>query len=121
MKDGHYFPQMREGIIVRGLGVGLADIARLLKDPSKFSYDEKTRKAVCNADLVIHDGAGLAMKDQTLVFNCATDGQRHFVLKYGADVTIENSTITTADDHYFVWNNASSTTHFGRWPHECQG
>ncbi len=112
--DHCYYPQTRNGIVVKGRGVRPADIARLLNDPSKFSYDEKTRKAVCNADLVIHDGAELSMRNETLVFNCRKDGERHFVLRYGAKFLLENSTITTAGRHYFVWNNAGSTTHFGR-------
>jgi hypothetical protein len=112
--DGCYYPQVRQGIIVKGRGISLSDIATALNDPSKFSYNATTKTATCNADLVIHDDARFSMQGETLIFNCSADGERHFVIKYAAEIKIENSTITTANDHYFIWNNASSTTHYGR-------
>ena len=112
-----YYPEMRDGIVVRGRNIRLADIAKMLNDPSRFSYDAKTKTAICNADLIIYDASEFVMQGETLKFNCKSDGQWHFVIRYGANVKIENSTVTTTGDHYFIWNNACSTTHFGRPNH----
>lgn len=109
-----FHPEFRNGIIVKGKNVRLSDIANLLGDSSKFSYDPVTKTAICNADLVIYDGAQLIMDGETLKFNSSFDGQWQFVPYFGADIELNNSTITTVTDKYFIWNNASSSTHYGR-------
>ncbi len=114
VREGYFHPLTREGIVVKGRNVRLVDIARILNDPSRFTYDAAKKTAICKADLVIHDGANFIMENETLKFHCSSDGQRHFVLRYGADVKLSGSTITTTGSHYFVWNNAGSTTHYGR-------
>ena len=112
-KDGEYRPIKRTGIIVQGRNVTLTDIAEMLGDPSLFSYDHGTRTAICRTNLVVDEGASLIIKDETLKFDCKEDGELQFVLDYGSRLVVENSIITTTGDHFFVWNLASSTTHWG--------
>ena len=120
-ENGRTGPLWKEGIIVQGRGVRLQDIADAINDPSIFTYDEKTKTAVCYKDLVVDEGAELIIKDETLKFHCTYDGELAFVLDYGSRLHVENSTITSDTPHYWVWNLASSTTHWGNekcmyWP-----
>ncbi|RLI85246.1 MAG: hypothetical protein DRO76_05755, partial [Candidatus Altiarchaeales archaeon] len=110
---GYYPETSRQGIVVEGRNVTLSEIADKLGDPSKFSYDPTTKTAICNSDLVLDWGAELVMNNETLIFNCSSDGQWHFVPKYSSHISLKNSTITTSGEHYFIWNNGGSTTHFG--------
>ncbi len=110
--DGCFYPETREGIVVKGRNIRLAEIAAAVNDPAKFTYNGNT--AICYVDLVIYEGSEFLMNNETLKFHGDFDGECHLVLKYGAEMSIENSVVTTTNDHYFVWNNAGSTTHFGR-------
>ena len=107
----YYYPEYRQGIVVKGKNIRLVDIANAINDPSKFSYSGNT--AICYVDLVIYDGTEFIINNETLKFHCDFEGECHFAAKYGAEIKIENSTITTTNDNYFIWNNAGSTTHFG--------
>jgi len=67
------------------------------------------------------EGAELIIKDETLKFHSTYDGELSFVLDYGSRLYVENSTITSNTQYYWVWNNAGSTTHWGSeegmyWP-----
>jgi len=113
--DGTYYvPLTRTGIVAQGRNLRLADIAQQVNDPEKFTYYDVSRTAVCNSDLVIYDGSVLIMQNETLRFGCNTDGQYHFVVRYGAELQIADSTLGTTGVPYFIWNNAGSTTHLGR-------
>jgi len=105
-------PLWKEGIIVQGRNNTLKDIASAINNPSIFSYDEETKTAICYKDLVLDEGAELIIKDETLKFHSTYDGELSFVLDYGSRLHVENSTITSNTEHYWVWNNAGSTTHW---------
>ena len=107
------YPIKKEGIIVRGRGVTLREIAEAIGDPSLFTYDPDTRTAISYVNLVVDEGAELIIKDETLKFHGHSDGEREFVLKYASRLYVENSTLTSANQHYWVWNIAGSTTHYG--------
>ncbi|RLJ03869.1 MAG: hypothetical protein DRP08_02850, partial [Candidatus Aenigmatarchaeota archaeon] len=110
-------PLWKEGIIVQGRNNTLKDIAEAINDPSIFYYDEKTKTAICYKDLVLDEGAELIIKDETLKFHSTYDGELSFVLDYGSRLYVENSTITSDTQYYWVWNNAGSTTH---WSNEIR-
>ena len=105
-------PLWKEGIIVQGRNNTLKDIAKAINDSSIFYYDEKTKTAICYKDLVLDEGAELIIKDETLKFHSTYDGELSFVLDYGSRLYVENSTITSNTQYYWVWNNAGSTTHW---------
>ena len=111
--DYDYYPINKTGIIVQGRNVTLVEIAEMLNNPSLFSYDYGTRTAVCRTNLVVDEGASLVIENETLKFDCQEDGELQFVADYGSRLTIRNSMITTTNEHYFVWNLAGSTTHWG--------
>ena len=110
-------PLWKEGIIVQGRNNTLKDIAKAINNPSIFSYDENTKTAVCYKDLVLDESAELIIKDETLKFHSTYDGELAFVLDYGSRLYVENSTITSDTQYYWVWNNAGSTTH---WSNELR-
>jgi len=110
-------PLWKEGIIVQGRNNTLKDIAEAINDPSIFYYDDKTKTAICYKDLVLDEGAELIIKDETLKFHSTYDGELSFVLDYGSRLFVENSTITSDTQYYWVWNNAGSTTH---WSNELE-
>ncbi|RKX71112.1 hypothetical protein DRP53_02750 [candidate division WOR-3 bacterium] len=111
--DGKYGFAYKDGIIVEGRGVTLKDIADAINNPAIFSYNEAERTAICYKDLVVDEGAELIVKDETLKFHCNYPGEVAFVLDYGSRLYVENSTITSNTEHYWIWNNAGSTTHWG--------
>ncbi|MDY7010350.1 MAG: hypothetical protein SVV80_06295 [Planctomycetota bacterium] len=107
-----YLPVLKEGIVIDGRDVRLQDIAARVRNKSLFSYDRKTKTAVCGTNLVISEGAELVLDDETLKFDCSFDGQHEFVVMFGSTLNVKNSMITTTDDHYFNWR-LDSMTHFG--------
>ncbi|MCK4252127.1 T9SS type A sorting domain-containing protein [candidate division WOR-3 bacterium] len=109
----YYYPEKRNGIIIKGRNVTLIDIADSLNNPSLFNYNPGTKTAICYTDLVVYEGSELIIKDETLKFHCDYDGELHFVPKYGSRIYIENSTISSDNTYYWLWNNAGSTTHYG--------
>jgi len=111
--DYDYYPINRTGIVVQGRNVTLAEIAEMLGNSSLFSYNYVTRTAVCYTNLVVDEGSSLIIENETLKFDCHEDGELQFVLDYGSCLTVKNSMVTTTNEHYFVWNLAGSTTHWG--------
>jgi len=107
-------PTFKRGIVIRGRGVRLEDIANAIKDTSKFTYDSDKRKAVCYTNLSLEDGSELIIENETLKFHPLKDGDLEFTIGYGATLRIENSTITSDTLYYYVWNFAGSTTRYGR-------
>jgi len=105
-------PLWKEGIIVQGRNNTLKDIAKAINNSSIFYYDDKTKTAICYKDLVLDEGAELIIKNETLKFHSTYDGELAFVLDYGSRLYVENSTITSDTQYYWVWNNAGSTTHW---------
>ena len=106
-----WHPIKREGIVIFDRNITLSEINDVINNQSLFTYDPATRTAICYTDLVLFDGAGLIMENETLKFHCDTDGELHFAFKYGSVLRMNNSTITTTNSHYFVWNMQSATTH----------
>lgn len=107
-----YLPVLKEGIIIDGRDVRLKDIAENVRNKSLFSYDRKTKTAICRTNLVISEGAELVLDGETLKFDCSANGQYDFVVMFGSTLNVSNSTITTTNDHYFNWR-LDSMTHFG--------
>ncbi|RLI51788.1 MAG: hypothetical protein DRO93_15770, partial [Candidatus Thorarchaeota archaeon] len=103
----------KSGIIVKGRNITLSDIADAINNPSLFTYDAKTKTAISYTNLFLYYGSELVIKDETLKFHCESDGEIEFAVGYGATLKIENSTVTSDNEHYFVWNFASASTHFG--------
>jgi len=114
---GDLAPLWKEGIIVQGRNNTLRDIAEAINDPSIFYYDENIKTAICYKDLVLDEGAELIIKDETLKFHSTSNGELAFVLDYGSRLYVENSTIASDTQYYWVWNNAGSTTH---WSNELR-
>jgi len=108
----HYWPIYKNGIVVNGRNVTLADIARMVNDPSLFSYDPDTRTAVCYTNLVLDEGAELIIKNETLKMHCNSPGEHEFAVLYGSTLRILDSTVTSDNGNYFTWR-FSGTTHFG--------
>ena len=105
-----FVAKKRRGVIVRGRSLRLADVARLLGEPSLLSYDAKKREAVCRTDLVLDTGAELTIRDETLRFESKRRRPLRFVINYGATLRILNSTVTTSsDEDYFIWQFCNST------------
>ena len=109
--DGSRFkPVKRRGIVVKGRGVRLADIATLLRKPSLFGYDPNRKEAVCKADLVVEDGCELVIDGEVLRFDSKGARPLRFVVGYGATLKIMNGTVTTVSDKdYFIWQFCNST------------
>ena len=118
---GRTAPLWKKGIIVQGRNVSLQDIDKAINNPSIFRYDSESKTAICYMDLVVDEAAELVIKNETLKFHCKSDGENAFVLDAGSRLYVENSTITSDTSHWWVWNLASSTTHWGNekcmyWP-----
>ncbi|RJS75398.1 PEGA domain-containing protein, partial [Methanophagales archaeon] len=112
--SGHYLvPTYKNGIIVNGRNITLSDINSAINNTSLFTYDAETKTAVCYTNLYINTGSELVIQNETLKFHCDSDGELEFAPGYGATLRIENSTITTDNEYYFVWNFAGPTTHLG--------
>ena len=107
------YPIKKSGIIVRGRNATLAKIADAINNPSLFTYNPVTRTADCYTNLVVDEGAQLSLKNEKIRFHCSYDGELEFVLKYASEISIENSVLTSANEHYWVWNIAGSSTHYG--------
>ena len=109
----YYYPEKREGIIIKGRNVTLSDIAEAISisHPSLFTYNAGT--AICYTDLVVGEGSELIINNETLKFHCNSDGELHFVPKHGSRIDIKDSTLTSDTPYYWVWNSAGSTTHYG--------
>ena len=108
-----YYPIYREGIIVKGRCVTLADIDSAIGDPTKFEYDAATHTATCYTNLVVYEGSELIIEGETLKFCSTPIDTLQFVLCYGARLFVNNSVITSCGEQFWVWNNAGSTTHYG--------
>jgi len=109
VQNYYNYPEKRWGIVVSGKGVTLSDIANAV-GPQYMEVSGNT--FVCKADLVFDAGAEVKIENETLKFRSAFDGERHFVVKYGAEVSVINSTLASENDYYYCWNLACSTTHF---------
>jgi len=112
-EDFNFHPLYKNGIIVKGRNVTLSDINSAINNSSLFTYDSDTKTAIAYTDLVVYEGAELIIKDDTLKFHCSSDGDLSFVPKFGSSLLIENSTIASNTEYYFLWNLAGSTTHYG--------
>jgi len=108
------FPTFKQGIVIRGRGVRLEDIANAIKDSSKFTYNSDKREAICYTNLSLEDGSELIIENETLNFYPLKNGDLEFTIGYGATLRIKNSTITSDTPYYYVWNFAGSTTRYGR-------
>ena len=107
-----YLPVTKKGIVVEGTNIRLHDIANRIRNKKLFEYDRKTKTAICRTNLVISEGSELVLDGETLKFDCQKDGQYDFAVMFGATLRMNNSKITTTNDHYFNWRLAS-ITHFG--------
>ena len=99
--------EIRKGIVINGRGVRLADIARMINDKSLFSYDKRTRTAICHTDLVLNGASELVLQNETLKMDSQSDGQRHIRIFEAATLRMENSTITSTNEHYYQWRFTS--------------
>ena len=97
-----YVPVYREGILVDGFGVRLADIARAINDPSLFRYDPETRSADCYTDICVMPGAELVLKGEMLRMHPRSDGELQIRVKNGATIWLEGATITSPG-HPYKW------------------
>jgi len=117
-KDGyypiaeHYQPIKKKGIIIRGRGVRLKDIADAIGDEKLFSYDTEGKIAICRTNLVIMDAAELILDGEELRIHSTKPGEHEIAVMYGATLRVKNSTISSADENYFLWR-ISSTVHHG--------
>ena len=117
-KDGyypiaeHYQPIKKKGIIIRGRGVRLKDIADAIGDEKLFSYDTERKIAICRTNLVIMDAAELILDGEELRIHSTKPGEHEIAVMYGATLRVKNSTISSADENYFLWR-ISSTVHHG--------
>ena len=107
-----YLPVLKEGIVIEGRAVRLADIAASIGDRGFFQYNEATRTAICRANLVVSEGSELVLDGETLKFDCRYDGELEFAVMFGATLKARKSTITTTGPHHFNWRLAG-VTHFG--------
>ena len=107
------YPIKKSGIIVKGRNVTLAKIADVINNSLLFTYNQATRTADCYTNLVLDEGAQLSIRNEKLRFHCSHDGELEFALKYASEISIENSVLTSANEYYWVWNIAGSTTHYG--------
>ncbi|RJS77947.1 hypothetical protein CW711_05780 [Candidatus Bathyarchaeota archaeon] len=106
-----HVPVLRNGIVVNGRGVTLEDIAALLGNSSLFSYDPDTKTANCYTDLVVWEGAELIINGEKLIFHPKEDAGCYFSIMYAATLRINNSVITSANQHYYCFR-FPSTTHY---------
>jgi len=106
-------PIYAKGIVIKGRGVTLMQIANALRNSALFRYDSIRKTALCQTNLCVEDGAELVIENETLVFS--TDGGRRleFTVGMGATLRIINS-IVAGRPGYFVWNFAGTTRRFGR-------
>ena len=107
-----YVPAKRTGVVIRGRGVRLKDVAEMLNKPSLFKYDPRTRTAICRTNLVVDDAAELIVEDETLKIRSPKAGEHEFAVMYGSTLRVKNSTITSENGNHFTWR-FTSTTHFG--------
>ncbi len=75
-----------EGIVINGPGNTLSSIAKDIGNSAIFSYDPAAKTAVSSASLFINGSAELTMDNETLKFNCTSDGEywlkTNFTLAY---------------------------------------
>ncbi|MCK4624737.1 MAG: DUF2341 domain-containing protein [Phycisphaerae bacterium] len=110
---GKYKPVKKKGIVISGRSrtATLSEIARQVNDDKVFSYDPATKIAVCRTNLVLDNFASLRIENETLKMECNEDGQHQLAVKWATKLMVKNSTIASADKHYFTWR-LSSATHF---------
>ncbi|MFH1259484.1 MAG: Ig-like domain-containing protein [Elusimicrobiota bacterium] len=111
-KNGHSYPLKKEGIVLRGRGITLAEIAQAV-NPALFAYNQVTKTAISYVNLVVDEGAELLINNETLKFSGSADGGLEFALKYASRLEVQNSTIASDNQFYWVWNISGSTTHYG--------
>jgi len=109
----YYIPMNKTGIIVRGRGIRLEEIYNAINNNSLFGYNLTTKTAICHTNLVVDEGSELIIEDEILKFDSQYDAGLELVMEYGSTLRIINSTITSNNEYYWVWNNAGSTTHYG--------
>jgi len=98
-----YDPVYKKGIVVRGKSIRLSDIAKAISNPKIFYYDRKTKIADCFTNLIVADNAELIIDGETLRFHCSSPGEHELSIMYGSTLIVKNSTITSADDNYFLF------------------
>lgn len=111
MRANRFYAVYRKGIVVQGQGMTLPEIARMLDDSDLLHYDEKKQAWICRADLVVDEGAELLVKDTTLRMHCEKPGQHKIAVKYGANLRVENSTITSDTPAHYIWQFTGYANH----------
>ena len=89
-------------VIIRGCGNTLAKVARDINNQDIFSYNDTTKKAICNANLMFWRGAALTLSNETLTINSTAGNLKKLQLKPGWTLIMENSVIKTPDPAYPV-------------------
>ncbi len=99
---------MSDGIVIRGGNITLRDINVAINNPLLFIYDSGTRTGIAFTNLVIEGGAKLLLVNETLKIHSNYDGEREIRVKNGADIELNNTTITS--DNVFYCNRLASSS-----------
>jgi len=113
-----YNPVWGKGIVIRGRGVTLDDVARMVNNPSLFDYDKSKRTFTCYTDLVVDEGAELIIRNATLKMHCDTPGEHKLAVMYGATIKVKDATITSDTDNFFLWRFVGAANYgynLGMW------
>lgn len=111
-----YYPVKAQGIVVRKTNSNLQEISNYINNPSLFSYNPLTKTAVCKTHLILSDDKGfgeLILDNETLLFDCNSDGQLMFGMNQGSKLKLlNNSKIDSTGQYYWKWriNSIGETT-----------
>lgn len=121
-KPGYYEEIKKNGIVIGRHGATLAEIAAAVGRPDVFTYDPKSKKAICRTNIVVLGGARLVLKGETLLMDSKADAPLEFVLRNGSELNVLDSKIGTTGKGYFRWKIASildSYVHPGMYPNRA--
>jgi len=109
--SGYYYIN-KTGIVVDKRNTTLKEISETINNASLITYDDVTRTAHLYTNLVVGYAGELIIDNETLIIHCNSNAEYEFGTLWGATLMITNSTITSANNNYYIWR-MSGATHFG--------
>jgi parallel beta-helix repeat protein len=110
------------GIVVSGSGNNLSSICENIGMDPIFSYDPSTQTVIINSNIFIDENSELVINNQTLIFNCSSDGQYRLETNFNGThemggnstlIVMNHSSLTASNSNYEFYmairNNSAFT------------
>lgn len=97
-----------DSIVIDDFNTNLSKVAEAVNNSSVFSYEPLNNTATSHKNIIIKPGSKLKITNGTLLMDSSYAGERK--IKYYTDTgfIIINSTISSTNDYYFMWERINS-------------